>query len=255
MMMLKHKQTQNNYREQRHQLRCGEQIAYLRSGAHAANVDESQQAHQRGENDGAGQGILGVRKELADVNHKQVGVRRGRSHLPEPEHPGGLNPHETSEGNASVKIRTAGLLKARRNLGEAAHDHAHSGPGREHGIGAVVADERGHGRRQPKDSAADDGVHHQRNQAPAADGADQVMARRACRRRFHPRVCITCSGLPDSEFPLKFPITMASVTMGGDLREPEESTRGSELSSGALCCLITRKALPVAGFSVIGCRA
>ena len=198
--MLKHKQTQDNHCEQRHQLCCREQIAHLRSGAHAANVDESQQAHQRGENDGAGQGIFGVRKELAHINHKQVGVRRGRSHLPQPEHPRGLNPHQAPEGNASVKIRTAGLLKARGNFGKAAHDHAHSSPGREHGIGAVVADERSDGRGQAKDSAADDGVHHQRDQAPAADGADQVTARRVCRRRFHPRVCITCRGLPDSEF-------------------------------------------------------
>src|SRR5208282_4310225 len=143
------------------------------------------------------------------------------------------------------------LLKARRNFGKAADDHAHSGPGREHGIRAVVADECSHGRGQPKDSAADDGVHHQRNQAPAADGADEVVTRRVCRSRFHPRVCITCGGLPDSEFPVEFPVTMASVTMGGDLRAAEESTRGNELVSSASCSLITRKALLVAGFSVI----
>ena len=98
-----------------------------------------------GENDGAGQRVFGVREEFAQINHKQVGVGGGRGHLAEPEHPGGLNAHEASEGDAGVEIRTAGLLKARGNFGEAADDDAHSGAGRQHGVGTVVADEGGHG--------------------------------------------------------------------------------------------------------------
>ena len=86
-----------------------------------------------------------MREELAQVNHKQVGVGGGRGHLPQPEHPGGLNAHETSEGDAGVEIGTTGLLEARRNLGEAADDHAHSRAGRQHGVRTVVADESGHG--------------------------------------------------------------------------------------------------------------
>ena len=92
-----------------------------------------------------GRGSLGVREELAQINHKQVGIRGGRGHLAEPEHPCGLNAHQASEGDAGIEIRTACLLKARCNLGEAAHDHAHAGTSRKYGVGAVVADESGHG--------------------------------------------------------------------------------------------------------------
>jgi hypothetical protein len=53
----------------------------LRSGTHTANVDESEKADQGGENDGAGQRILGVREEFSEVNHKQVGVGSGRGYL------------------------------------------------------------------------------------------------------------------------------------------------------------------------------
>ena len=183
-MLLKYEQTKNNHREQRHQLGSGKQIAYLRSGAHAANVDESQKADQHGEDESPWQRILGVRKELAQINHKQVGIGGGRGDLPKPEHPCGLNSHQASEGDAGVKIRTARLLKTRRNLGEAADDYAHSSAGREHRVGTVLADESGHGRGQPEDAAADDGVHYQRNQAPAADRADQVVAGRTCAQAF-----------------------------------------------------------------------
>ncbi len=135
-----------------------------------------------------------MRKELAQVNHKQIGVGGGRGYLAEPEHPCGLNAHQASEGDAGIEIGTASLLKARRNLGEAADDHAHSGAGREHSVWAVAADESGDGGGKPEDSAADDRVHDQRNQAPAANGADQFVAGRACGRWLHPRLCITNGG-------------------------------------------------------------
>ena len=84
-------------------------------------------------------------KELAQVDHKQVGVRGGRSYLPEPEHPGGLNPRQASEGDAGIEIGATGFLKARRYFGEAAYDHAHPSASREYGVGTVVADESCHG--------------------------------------------------------------------------------------------------------------
>ncbi len=101
---------------------------------------KDQKADQHGENDCPRQGIFGVREELAQVNREQVGIGGGRGDLPEPEHPGGLNSHEASESDAGVEIGTAGLLKARRNFGEAADDHGHAGAGGEHGVRAVIAD-------------------------------------------------------------------------------------------------------------------
>ncbi len=156
----------------------------MRTGAYAANVDESKKADQHGEDDGPGQRIFGMRKELAEINHEQVGVGSGRGYLAEPEHPCGLDSHEATEGDAGVEVRTAGLLKARSDFGEAGDDDAHSDARREHGVRAVVADEGGHGGGQSEDAAADDGVHHQRHQAPTADGADQMVAGRVW-RRFH----------------------------------------------------------------------
>ena len=85
-----------------------------------------------------------MRKELAQVNHKQVGIRGGRGDLSKPEHPCRLNAYQAPEGDAGVKIGTAGLLKARCNFGEAAHDQAHSSSGREHGVRTVAADETCH---------------------------------------------------------------------------------------------------------------
>jgi len=70
MMVLKHEHSQDDHGEERHKFGGGEQIADLRSGAHATNVDESQKAYQQSENDGPGHGIFGVREELAEVNHK-----------------------------------------------------------------------------------------------------------------------------------------------------------------------------------------
>jgi hypothetical protein len=133
-----------------------------------------------------------VREELAKVNHEQVGIGCRRSDLCKPEHPCGLNAHQASEGNTGVKIRTPGLLKARGYLGEAAYDHAHSRTGRKYSVRTVITDKASYGGRKSKDATADDGVHNQRNQAPAADGADEFVARcadnsRFCHREFVPQ--------------------------------------------------------------------
>ena len=129
-------------------------------------------------------------EKFSQVNHKQIGVCGGRGDLPEPEHPCGLNAHEAPEGDAGVEVGAAGLVKARRNLGEAGDDDAHAGAGGEHGIRAEVADERGHSRGKAEDSTADDGVHDERDQAPASDGADQLARGLGCGGGFHPCVCI-----------------------------------------------------------------
>ncbi len=141
VMALEHEHAHNDHGEQRHQLGCGEHVAHLRSGADATNVDEGEKTHEHGEDDGARQGIFRVRKELSQVNHKQVRVRGRRGDLSQPEHPGGLNAHQATESDSGVEVGTSSLLKARCDLGEATDNHAHSGAGREHGVGAVVADE------------------------------------------------------------------------------------------------------------------
>ena len=69
--------------KQRQQFRRGEEVADLRSGAHAAHVDECQHADQNSKNERAGQRIGRMRPEFAEINHKQIRIGRGRRHLPE----------------------------------------------------------------------------------------------------------------------------------------------------------------------------
>ena len=144
---------------------------------HTANVNEGQKTDQRSEDQSAGYGISRMRPELAKINDKQVGVGGRRGHLSQPQHPGGLDTHETSKGDASVEIWAACFLKARCNFRKATHDHARSRTRREHGVWAVFADDVGHGGRQPEDAAADNGVDDQRHQAPAANRAHQIVVR------------------------------------------------------------------------------
>jgi hypothetical protein len=53
----------------------------------------------------------------------------------------------------------------------------------------------------PKHATADDGVHNQRNQAPAADGADEFVARRADNSRFCHREFVPQTGAAWRESP------------------------------------------------------
>jgi hypothetical protein len=127
----------------------------------------------------------GMRPELAEINHKQVGVGGWGGDLSEEKHPCHLNAHPASEGGASVEVGPSRLLKARSDLGKAAVDHRHSSSGQEHGQWAELPDETGDGGRESEYAAADYGIYHQRGEAPAADRADEVMTWMVWRRFRH----------------------------------------------------------------------
>src|SRR5579862_4912574 len=148
---------------------------------HSADVNDGQKTDQGGEDQSAGYGVFRMRPELAKINDKQVGVGGGRGYLSQPEHPGGLDAHETSKSDASVEVWAACFLKARCNFCKTTHDHAHSRTRSEHGIWAVFANDVGNGGRKPEDAAADNGVDDQRYQAPTANRANQIAVRQARR--------------------------------------------------------------------------
>ena len=111
--------------------------------------------------------------EFTQINHKKIGVGCWSGHLAQAQHPCGLNPNHAAEGRARVQIGPARLMKIRGNLGVAAHDDGHPRAREENRQRAYFSDEIRDHRRQAKDPAADDGVDRERNQAPAADGADE----------------------------------------------------------------------------------
>src|SRR5580658_5819129 len=114
-----------------------------------------------------------MRPELGEINHKQIGVGGRGGDLPEKKHPWHLNAHAAPEGGAGVEVGASGLLEMRGDLGETAEDYAHANSGQKHGHRAEFSENAGDGGGEPEYAAADDGIHHQRGEAPAADGAEE----------------------------------------------------------------------------------
>ncbi len=189
-MRVKHEQTHDDHCKQGYDFCRGEDITDFCSSSNSANVDERQQADQCGKNQRTREWIFGVRPEFAQVDYEQVGIGRRSCNLSQPQHPCSLNAHEPSKGNAGVEVRATGLLKARGHFREASHNHAHAGTGGENGVWTEIADESSDRRGQPEDATADDGINHQRDQAPATDGADEATVRMISRRRFHARAFV-----------------------------------------------------------------
>ena len=129
--------------------------------------------------------------ELAEIDHKEIGIGGGGCYLTEQEHPSHLNAHSAPEGGASVQVRATGLLEPRSDLGKAAEDHAHPSSGQENGDGTQVSQQACDSGRQPENAAADYGVHYQRSQAPAANGANQLLAMGDLGERFGHRVVLS----------------------------------------------------------------
>ena len=86
-----------------------------------------------------GSRIRGMRPELAEIFHKQIGIRGRGGNLPEAEHPCHLNAHAAAEGRAGVQVRATGLLKLRSHLGKTGEDHGHPSPGQQHGDRAELS--------------------------------------------------------------------------------------------------------------------
>ncbi len=88
-------------------------------------------------------------------------------------------------------------MKLRRHLGKTREDDAHAKSGQQYGQWAELSQESGDGGRQSKHAAADHRVHDQRGEAPAANGANELAARRARWERFRHRVVL--SQIEDSQ--------------------------------------------------------
>jgi len=79
----------------------------------------------------------------------------------------------------------------RSHFGEAGEDHDHAGPGQQHGDRAELSKEAGDGRGKPEYAAADHGVDDQGGQAPAADGAHELVAGWARWEQFRHRAFVS----------------------------------------------------------------
>ena len=66
------------------------------------------------------------------------------------------------------------MAELRGHFGEAAHDHSDACCGEKIGKRTLAAQMSGNNGRETKDAAADNGVDHQRREAPAAYGPYQV---------------------------------------------------------------------------------
>jgi hypothetical protein len=169
-------------------------VIYVAPASHTQctyDVDGGQDPNEQGEYCKARQRVLDLRHEFGQVDDKQIGVGSRRRYLSQPEHPGGLDSGESPECGARIQIRTASLIEARGNLGEAGDDGADAQTRQHDRPGAEAAGEACHGGRQAKDAAADDAVDGERDQAPAANGADQMSGRPGDGRVGHKQGCIT----------------------------------------------------------------
>jgi len=165
--------TCNRYQKQRYQLGHRKHVTDLRAGPHPAIVDYGQDAVQERQNKESRKRIPGVRPELAAINHEQVGSGCRRCEAYQPKHPTHFNSHKTPESGARVEVGPAGLGKLRCHLRKAGHDDARRRPCQQYGPGAGPANKSRHVGRQSKYPTADDGVDHQRRQAPTPNGAYQ----------------------------------------------------------------------------------
>ena len=111
---------ERDHGEKWHEFRRGKEVADLRSCPHSEHVNEGKHADQDREDERAWQRVAGMRPELAEINHKQIGVGGRRGHLTEEEHPCHLNAHAASEGGARVEVGASRVLKAGSDFGKAA---------------------------------------------------------------------------------------------------------------------------------------
>ena len=89
--------------------------------------------------------------------------------------PGDFEGQQTPKGHPCIEKRSASLTELRGHFGEAAHDNSDACCGDKIGERALPAQIGGHNRGKAKDTAADNGIDHERSEAPAANGSYEVL--------------------------------------------------------------------------------
>jgi len=96
-----------------------------------------------------------------------------------------------AERGARVEVGSARLMESGSNFREAGDDHGHADAGQNNGQRADSSEQAGDRGGQSEDAAADDRVHHQRGEAPAAEGADEFLSRRGLWEGIRHRVFLS----------------------------------------------------------------
>src|ERR1700730_16147853 len=129
----------NHEHHQGQQLGDGKKVADPRSHFYAADVCAAEPANQNRENHKTGGRSLCLPPEPCQVINENVGHCSAGAYARQPQKPSRLEAQKTSEGGFGIQVGSAGLLKARSNLGNAGGDCANSGGGDQVGDGTVTA--------------------------------------------------------------------------------------------------------------------
>ena len=165
----------------------GEDVTDLRACPHATIIHCCEQTDEQAEDHKSGDRLSGMRIEFVQVVNEQVGARCGSGEAGEPQHPTHLNAHEAAERHTSIQVRSAGLGELRRDFRETGHDDTDRRSGQQHRNRTCSSYQASDRRGQPENSAADNGVHDQRGQAPAPNCSHQagLWWRRHKARLYH----------------------------------------------------------------------